>query len=144
MKQITRDEGTHSNYRLNDNYNDNHNNYNGKHYSDYYYTTRRSVKKRTAVYVGDTQTNKACVRQEGRSSENEREECREKERGYVWLSTREKFLPYQQVSYTVKTNVHTVSAFNSKTEMLHGGLCYKETMISCRRRTMQLLSLIHI
>ena len=82
------DKGMHSNYRMNDNYNDNHNNYNSKHYSDYYYTTRRSMKKRvtkicSTVYIGRIQTTKECVRQEGHSSENERVEYRKRERGYL-------------------------------------------------------------
>ena len=48
LKQITRNEGTHTNYRLNDNCNDNHNNYNGKHYRDYH--KRRMKKPSKAVY----------------------------------------------------------------------------------------------
>ena len=76
VKQITRDEGTHSNYRLNDSCNDNHNNYNYKHYSDYYNTPMQQ--KRNKVYVNTrtahvslTQANTGCVRQERGS----RREC---------------------------------------------------------------------
>ena len=99
MKQITRDKGTHSNYRLNDNHNDKHNKY--KNYKDDH---KRRTKECSAVYVKCIQTTKECVRQEGRSSENEREECRKRERGHLWLSTREKFSPYRKVGHAA--NMH--------------------------------------
>ena len=60
------------------------------------------------------QTTKECVWQEGRSSENEREEYRKRERGYLWLSTREKFSLYRQVDHAINTH-------NKETEMLSVG-----------------------
>ena len=77
---------------------------------------RQCTKECFTVYVKRRQTTEECVRQEGRSSENEREECRKRERGYLWLSTREKFSPYRQVG-------HAANMHNNKEGIGDGNNC---------------------
>ena len=59
---------------------------------------------RDSVYIGRIQTTKECFRREGCSSENERGECRKRDRGYLRLSTRGKFSPHRQVGHAA--NMH--------------------------------------
>ena len=95
LKHNICDENTHSKYRANINYNDNNYNYNYKNYRDYY---------RRRTRAGHTRNNKQCVRQERQRGENEREGTK-REKSYS--SWRNKFSPYEQVSYTVEWNVNT-------------------------------------
>ena len=61
-------------------------------------------KQSTAVYVGLKQTEHTqCI-----YNERIMERAERRERGYS-SQLRNKFLPYEQVKYTGKTNVHTVS-----------------------------------
>ena len=103
---ITCNEGTHSKYRPNINYNDNHN-YNYKHYTGYY---KPRIKKRSIIYEGLTQTANTEYCRHETSSKREK-------RDFIWSAHRMKFSPYECTSYTVKTNVDTMRVWNGNCHM---------------------------
>ena len=120
LKHSTCDEDAHNNDRSNINYNDNNYTYNCKPYSEYY---NPRMKKRSTIYEGHIQTATECV-SHGRE--------REAKRKFVSSHRRNKFSPYKQVSYTVKTNVDLVSTRYNEAGKQYGNgtrrrLCYTRT-----------------